>query len=205
MSKVGILVALSLVFVLAIWAVNRDTGPDPVQRPDSTSRPSESNDGSVSPSLVPGETQDEKATAAPADDDDTESRDHATREELVFALDSNDVSIPTSDRIENEPVDTRWAPQMESVLWSTTSTIGEVLEVKCRTTICRAVVVPSASESWALGQNRILNDSFQSIIGNSDGRLDRVRVGIFGAADGRPGMTIDVLGPPLETAATDSP
>jgi hypothetical protein len=201
-NKVSILVAVSLVLALAIWAVDRNLGSSDLiqQHPHSTPMSSGSSDWSSPPSLVQDETQDNNATAA--DDDDAEL---STFRESFVDRDSEASSLPGDARLEAEPVDADWAPQMESVMWSTISTVGEILEVECRTTICRALVVPSDSESAAVNQNRVLGDSFRSIIASSDGRLDGVRLGFFGTADGRSGITIELSGPPLEAVATDSP
>jgi hypothetical protein len=196
-NKVSLLVAVSS--VLAIWALSRNIDSDPSQQPAGTPLPRESGGRS----LLPSWDAIQHGNTTPAlDKDDTAL---GIFRESIVPRDTKNLSLPTGDeRLENEPVDAEWALGMESLMWSTISTIGEVLEVECRTTICRTAVVQSDSE-WTISQDRVLGDSFQSIIGSSDGRLDRVRLGFFGTADGRSGITIELSGPPLTAVATESP
>ena len=82
-------------------------------------------------------------------------------------------------RLESEPVDPNWAPQMESTIWSVASVAGEIRDVECRTTYCRAVLSPLESESVqgipndreVTSYQRVLQDAFNAIIRSSNGRL----------------------------------
>lgn len=194
--KTGFLIAVSLLVVLSIWAVDLDMGSShPTSQPESvlSSEPS----GQVElPSLSQDPIQDDTAASDSDDDDRYGPGDFASARQPVS---SQTFSIAVGDdRLDHEPVDAAWAPRMESLMWSTIANVGEVLEVECRTTICRVLVVPSASESSEIANNRVLNDTFKSIISGSEGRLDGVRLGFFGAADGRSGMIIDLSGPRLD-------
>jgi hypothetical protein len=152
-----------------------------------------------------GENNDARADTS----DHFQAADSGSTQSTVARIQPADVvSSPNSivdALLESEPVDPDWAPRMESLMWSIVSTIGEVLELKCRTSACVAAVVPSSSDPREHFQNRVLNDTFQSIIGSSGGRLQGVRIGFFGVPDGRSGFTISLFGPPLESVEIDPP
>ena len=91
---------------------------------------------------------------------------------------------------ESEPVDPAWAPQVEAMIWSLASAIGEVDEIECRTNICRAVFTPSEAIVELDVEERRLNWKVGDL--NRDGHIlpsdlsEYFRPAIDGSG-GRPG------------------